>query len=591
MAEDKKNEAGQPDNNQPPPAEAHGQGAPVENKPEKRVLKWLTVLTPLLLVIVLVLIYGLMIRTFVTNVIDENLISENVKVEKVNELKNKIEVNNASLYGTDNYPSPDSKDKNPPASNGVDKKTTNCYPPTPVDPTPTPGANPVATPRVEDINPISHDIEKGGYKKCIEELNRQIGGLEQKISEKDVALKRLRFIDCFNNSPANSTDSSKCEGANPVNETAVTRDTRDDKSKLDQQLSQLKARRDLLVQERDNYRNELLSYRSQLGSRYSKRMVWVFLSALIAALCLICVVLTTVIAYRCFYETQNGVMFGLTPPKGVKTEAFNTLIWFVVTFIAASIAVFVIGLSDYLKIVEEMIKKTVVQGEDVPLEIISISILMIFFACVFLVSATCTVLYAVTETEESLTKERKDLLVAELSAKALKEGSTVEERAKLAELEKTNTKEPQEKLDEYSSYMRSLKIVLYIGTLMLLIGMVRSYALTDWHLAFVSTEQDGSFAKVLDGFSKFSQAVQGGFYTLLLAVVYLPAVFLIRNKARDQMGKLPTPPVDKDDALEKQGFIFSYAEIVPRFLLIIAPLLVGSFGDPLSKFIGSITGG
>jgi len=87
--------------------------------------------------------------------------------------------------------------------------------------------------------------------------------------------------------------------------------------------------------------------------------------------------------------------------------------------------------------------------------------------------------------------------------------------------------------------------------------------------------------KLLSGFWKSSMTVQGGFYTILLAAIYLPAAYWINGKI-SQLGK--TPP-----ELTAEGVSDNYSDIIIKLLAIVSPLIASGFAGTANwlNFFGS----
>lgn len=118
--------------------------------------------------------------------------------------------------------------------------------------------------------------------------------------------------------------------------------------------------------------------------------------------------------------------------------------------------------------------------------------------------------------------------------------------------------------------MKSLSSILYAGTLILIVGILFEKALLQW--AFTFTPREEHLVKAADSFTAALVAFDGGYYTLLLAALYLPAAFMLRRQA----GQL----VDYDPkTLEPYGLNFSFTESLPRMFAILGPLLAGPVGE------------
>ncbi|MDX6382916.1 MAG: hypothetical protein QOK48_489 [Blastocatellia bacterium] len=125
-------------------------------------------------------------------------------------------------------------------------------------------------------------------------------------------------------------------------------------------------------------------------------------------------------------------------------------------------------------------------------------------------------------------------------------------------------------LKQLGKGMKSLNSILYAGTLILIVGIIFEKALLQW--AFTFTSRYEPLVKAADSFTAALLAYDGGYYTLLLAALYLPAAFMLRR----QGARL----VDHDPkALEQYGLNFSFTESLPRMFAILGPLLAGPVGE------------
>jgi hypothetical protein len=141
----------------------------------------------------------------------------------------------------------------------------------------------------------------------------------------------------------------------------------------------------------------------------------------------------------------------------------------------------------------------------------------------------------------------------------------------------------KEKLDELASRKTYLRVILYTGTILLVISTLRSKVLLDWLQTFIL---QSNVRNSVDEFSKVLISFQGVFYTLLLAAVYLPARKIIFDRAKT----LPiseTDEADKQSSLEAAGFVSPtttpFKDLLPRIAALLAPLLIGPIADLVGK--------
>lgn len=134
-------------------------------------------------------------------------------------------------------------------------------------------------------------------------------------------------------------------------------------------------------------------------------------------------------------------------------------------------------------------------------------------------------------------------------------------------------------LRELSVRMNYLRTVLYVGTLLLVVGVLLMRAIFQLSLAFIPGTEAGA-EKIAESLTSSIVSAEAGFYTLILAGVYLPAAFIIQGRARALKG-LPEETSEQDKVLHGYGLTFSLTESLPRIIAILAPFLVGPVGELL----------
>jgi hypothetical protein len=140
------------------------------------------------------------------------------------------------------------------------------------------------------------------------------------------------------------------------------------------------------------------------------------------------------------------------------------------------------------------------------------------------------------------------------------------------------------KLAQLSERRNYLRLILYAGTIVMVVGIVRMRALLTWVQSFVT--QAGLQVSV-DEFSKIMISFQGVLYSLLLVAVYLSARQIITERARS----LPIKSADaanRQAKLDAAGFgpaaESTYKDYLPKVAAILAPLFAG----PLMDLVGKI---
>jgi hypothetical protein len=137
------------------------------------------------------------------------------------------------------------------------------------------------------------------------------------------------------------------------------------------------------------------------------------------------------------------------------------------------------------------------------------------------------------------------------------------------------------KLNYLYAKMKYLQLLLYIGTIMLIFGILLIQSMYDWSLAFILRDEQA--IKVAGNFYSNLLIAEGGFFTLILAAIYLPAAILLRMRA-SVLKDLPEDNLAKEKLLKDYNLSFSFTESLPRLLAISSPLLVGPIGELFSAF-------
>jgi hypothetical protein len=140
-----------------------------------------------------------------------------------------------------------------------------------------------------------------------------------------------------------------------------------------------------------------------------------------------------------------------------------------------------------------------------------------------------------------------------------------------------NAKVYPDGLKQISRQMKHLQRILYVATLMLVVGVLLIRSVYQWSLAFGLRDDDA--IKAAETLFSVVLTIEGGCFTLILAVVYLPAVFILRKRAEDLMD---LPESERDKAFEEHHLNFSFSKALPRLAAILGPLLAGPVGDFVS---------
>lgn len=297
--------------------------------------------------------------------------------------------------------------------------------------------------------------------------------------------------------------------------------------------------------------NQVKNNRKLIAERYSGRVVWVFLVAVSALLCLASFFAT----YRLIYKSSSF----RKESAATRTTFFvglSLLLGFLLWFFPRS----------YTPVMMDILKATIAQqgqfGMPIVFETMNLINSLTYAAAFMLVFASCAIL---------------------LPRKSVAETDTRDEDTKPNETDKAEGEDLEviaNRLAAVSEQMKDLRIVLYFGTFLLIVGVLRMSAVTQWTLAFISPD-------ALDAAKSFHitlSSVAGGFNSLILAAVYLPAAYILQRRAELFANELPLPPDKQEETLKSKGFTFSFRESLPRALAILGPLLAGPIGELFKVF-------
>jgi hypothetical protein len=135
-------------------------------------------------------------------------------------------------------------------------------------------------------------------------------------------------------------------------------------------------------------------------------------------------------------------------------------------------------------------------------------------------------------------------------------------------------------LKQLSTRMSYARAILYAGTFLLVTTVILKSSLFQWSLAFTSHEPQ--LNKVAMSFVSNLLSVEGGFYTLVLIAVYVPAAFVLQKRTA-YLNELPIDDTERAKLLSQHRMTFSFTESLPRILAILGPVLAGPIGQFFSR--------
>lgn len=329
-----------------------------------------------------------------------------------------------------------------------------------------------------------------------------------------------------------------------ANVTALTAE----KTKLENTVKAKQTESNTLVADREKTNTEIAGVRNQVSARYSSRMLWVFLTAVFFVLCVAAIIVS-----------RSVIKDSITDEGRRKRWLLLTTIGSIAFGLFVSLPVFFRTESNYMSIVLPMYEKSFGGNGDLSLDVVNFINAFGFAATIFLLAASCSIIASVQNKKQAVSAD---------------ETKADEQPADLPD--GTQNKTAGVETDPFQTQKTNARMILYIGGLMLFVGMLRVKLVGDWHLVFVSTDPNNPYYKLLAEFLKNSLAVQAGFYTIILAAIYLPVMYVIQAKG-GAVG------VKKEE--QKTGWAgFSLADVLPRLIAIISPFLAGPLLDLLKYF-------
>lgn len=137
------------------------------------------------------------------------------------------------------------------------------------------------------------------------------------------------------------------------------------------------------------------------------------------------------------------------------------------------------------------------------------------------------------------------------------------------------------KFEDLKKKRAQLTLLLYFATAALILALLRGDALSKWSFAFMVTDE--STWKALTNFSGTINAALGGFFTLFLASVYMPAAFILKRRAELRLTDDKVDSATLSTNLNDGGFSFSYSDSLPKLLAIVLPVLAGTLSGAIEQ--------
>ncbi|WP_128547889.1 hypothetical protein [Larkinella soli] len=133
--------------------------------------------------------------------------------------------------------------------------------------------------------------------------------------------------------------------------------------------------------------------------------------------------------------------------------------------------------------------------------------------------------------------------------------------------------------------IRYLRLFLYCATALLIAGVLRQSATLTWTYAYIPHGARDLSVPAKE-FGKVFTAVIGGFHTLVLAALYLPAAYILDEKRRIIIVRGFREP-ERSALLKEQNNPSFFSSTLPRILAVLGPILAGPVSDILKGILGS----
>lgn len=135
--------------------------------------------------------------------------------------------------------------------------------------------------------------------------------------------------------------------------------------------------------------------------------------------------------------------------------------------------------------------------------------------------------------------------------------------------------------------MKLLRLVLYLGAVVLVTEIVSVGALLHWPLTYLDTGNE-SPSKSADELISALMTERAINYTFFLAILYIPAFLIFREDAY-RFARLRCPDkslAEQERWLREQGIAFSIWEYLPRVVAILGPLLSQPILESMRHLLG-----
>jgi hypothetical protein len=377
-----------------------------------------------------------------------------------------------------------------------------------------------------------------------QQKNEEINALQANVSEYTRAVGNAKVAE------AEAGASNSNAGATALN--ANTKRLEALKTRASDELTLKMSEANTMEKEIAKNKSDAEAIRKQYSGRYSNRTLWIFLTALFIALSSGAIVYGVLMFFRAEKLFIKFKPAEHRPDERRKAKRYFWR-WFIATTVVALAFAFVVYAvkERFMSITKPIFEQSIIKVNEISFETLVAFTVFGFIGAIFLIFASSAIFRKAVEVDEHVTETNV---------------KNIDPSNPPADVEKAVT---DYKVKIYAGLLKHLRAILYIGAAMLLVGILRLNYLMNWHLAFISTDATNPLYTLLESFNKSSMSVQGAFYTILLAAIYIPPALWIKEKS-SQLGKT-------DDELTKSGIAFSYKDIL-QLVAIVSPMIAGALG-------------
>jgi hypothetical protein len=145
-------------------------------------------------------------------------------------------------------------------------------------------------------------------------------------------------------------------------------------------------------------------------------------------------------------------------------------------------------------------------------------------------------------------------------------------------------------LEKHEHQMRHLKLVVNVGSTMLVAGILHMITWLRWPSALVA---DKSISQQVVNFSEMLGMYWGTAFSLMMAAFYVPMALAIHQSAQKILSEEPDILAGKDPNhwLQEHGLSVAPKQQIPEIALIMAPFLAGPVGSALTGIPAALAGG